>query len=480
MAAKRKKFLPDPMFADPIPDCPALTSGETVDGWRVVEPVGKGGFGMVFRVRKKGVEGALKICLVNAGSEGEAADERWRFKQEVELLGLANGEFAPRLYGKGIHNGEPYFVMEYLEPVRPNAMPNSDTGIAKLMLDLTDAIGALHECGWVHCDIKPQNIARRADGKYVLIDFGSAHKMDPEGATEHRIDESSRGFRGSRYVVAGTKYYEPPELCFRPCRDVYALGHVLRDCFKEEVPFEWSMIINKCISWRPQYRYPDVDALRNDIADLGKIKQKTYWTLREKKIKEQRAAERALLFAADRPRFVDWREILSPDSLRSTSDLTVFKINLKRDPVACLEAKEPLTLPPNAIVIVDGPGILKADICGPSSSIVVLRRYASLNNTSTQFPPENSLLYALVGPGSYLNFPNIKEQDRPKFFFGDERKRRVFRDMDATTAFRFGGPAAFSDVENHTINGLEMSDLPKRYCKQLIAFFKGESFSVLP
>ena len=160
--------------------------------------------------------------------------------------------------------------------------------------------------------------------------------------------------------------------------------------------------------------------------------------------------------------------------------MTVFKINLKRDPVACLEAKEPLTLPPNAIVIVDGPGILKADICGPSSSIVVLRRYASLNNTSTQFPPENSLLYALVGPGSYLNFPNIKEQDRPKFFFGDERKRRVFRDMDATTAFRFGGPAAFSDVENHTINGLEMSDLPKRYCKQLIAFFKGESFSVLP
>ena len=268
MAAKRKKFLPDPMFADPIPDCPALTSGETVDGWRVVEPVGKGGFGMVFRVRKKGVEGALKICLVNAGSEGEAAGERWRFEQEVEVLGLANGEFAPRLYGKGIHNGEPYFVMEYLEPVRPNAMPNSDTGIAKLMLDLTDAIGALHERGWVHCDIKPQNIARRADGKYVLIDFGSAHKMDPEGATEHRIDEFSRGVRGSRYVVAGTKYYEPPELCFRPCRDVYALGHVLRDCFKEEVPFEWSMIINKCISWRPQYRYPDVDELRNDIADL--------------------------------------------------------------------------------------------------------------------------------------------------------------------------------------------------------------------
>ena len=476
MSARRMKFLPDPMFADPIPDCPALTSGETVDGWRVVEPVGKGGFGMVFKVRKKGVEGALKICSVNAETGAKPDDVQWRYEQEIEILEAVDGKFAPRLYGKGVHNGAPYFIMEYLEPVKPSAMPKSDASITAMMRDLTYAIGELHKQGWVHCDIKPHNIARRADGKYLLIDFGSAHRMDPEGATEHRFDEYSRNYQGSRYVVAGTKYYEPPELCFRPCRDVYALGHVLRDCFAKDVPFEWSMIINKCISWRQEYRYPDVDELRHDIVHLDEIKQATYCVLRNQVIKEQRATERTLLGAAQRrPIAVDWDEILSKDDERSSCGLTVFTIKLKLGSAAFLKAKGPLELPPNTLVIVDGPGILKADIRGPSSSVVVLRQYASLNNTSRLFPPENSLLYALVGPGSYLNFPNIKERDRPKFFDKNKRRRRIFRDMDATTAFRFGGPKAFSNVENQTITGLEQSDLPKGFLKQLIAFFKGES-----
>ena len=60
MSAVGRKFSDDLLFADPIPDCPALTAGETVNGWRVVEPVGNGGFGKVFRAVKKGVVGALR------------------------------------------------------------------------------------------------------------------------------------------------------------------------------------------------------------------------------------------------------------------------------------------------------------------------------------------------------------------------------------------------------------------------------------
>ena len=348
-----------------------------------------------------------------------------------------------------------------------------------MMLDLTEAIGQLHDLGWVHCDIKPHNIARRNNGQYVLIDFGSAHKMDPEGVDEHQISANSENYRSGRYMVAGTKYYEPPELYFRPCRDIYALGHVLRDCFKEEVPFEWSMIINKCISWQPKYRYPNVDLLRHDIIDFNKIKTKTYWDLRKKKIKDQRDTERSLLEAVHCIREVDMHEILSVDDTCSSPDLCVIRIKLKRDPGVYFTVKEPITLTKNTVVIVEGPGILKADISGPSSSIVVLRQYASLNNISSECPPKNELLYAIVGPGSYLNFPNIEEKDRPKFFLG-KNKRRIFRDMDATTAFRFGGPDVFSEVEQQTLEGLESSDLPPRYREKLKAFFKGEAFSVVP
>ena len=275
MARVRKKSLREQLFADSIPDCAALTTGEVVNGWRVVEPIGKGGFGMVFRVQKKGVMGALKIYSVEDGLNADFGDAQWRFKQEIGILKAAKGAFAPKLYEDGRHFGVPYFVMEYLDPVRPSKMPNTDAGIVRMMLDLIAAIGQLHDFGWVHCDIKPNNIARRNNGQYVLIDFGSAHMMDPEGVDEHQISENSRNYRSGRYMVAGTKYYEPPELYFRPCRDIYALGHVLRDCFKEDVPFEWSMIINKCISWQPKYRYPNVDLLRHDILDFNKIKAKT-------------------------------------------------------------------------------------------------------------------------------------------------------------------------------------------------------------
>ena len=476
MAAVRKRPYRERAFGVPIRECPALAVGESVNGWRAVEHIGKGGFGTVFKVVKRGKEGALKISSVDHG-ESVAENEQRRFAQEIEILEKSHGSFAPVLYEKGVHAGVPYFVMEYLDPVKPSKMPKSDSAIARMMIDLSDALGKLHELGWVHCDIKPGNIARRANGQYVLIDFGAAHAMDPEGVFEHQIDVYSMNFKGGEYRVAGTKYYKPPELSFRPCRDVYALGHVLRDCFEEFVPFAWGMIINKCISWQPKHRYADMAALKSDIVHIEEIKSMTYWELRKKKIAEHRKSERMLAKAV--PVEVDVNDICFEDGELSSRSLRVFRINLKRHPVAHFTASGRLEVPESAVVLVSGPGILNADISGPSSSIVVLNDFASLNNTSMEFPPKNELLYALVGSGSYLNFPNIKEENRPKFFL-EEGKRRIFRDMDETTAFRFGGPGAFFDVEQQTIDGLKKSGLPPQYRDQLLNFFSGEAFTVIP
>jgi hypothetical protein len=176
---------------------------------------------------------------------------------------------------------------------------------------------------------------------------------------------------------------------------------------------------------------------------------------------------------------VEWEEILSLDQGLTVCGLTVFRIELTREPAVSFVVKEPLVLRENTVLLISGRGVLRADISGPSSSIVVLRGYASLNNINEELPPDNELLYAIVGPGGYLNFPSIKDTDRRKFF-PDNGKRRIFRDLDATTAFRFNGPDTFSDIEQQTISGLQNSDLPKRYRDQLIEFFKGETFSVIP
>ncbi len=472
------------MFSQPIRDCPELTSGERVNGWYVEKLLGQGGFACVFKVTKKiknrKLIGALKICSINSAAKTSATtkSEAWRINQEVEILERVQGRFAPELYDEGTHNGIPYFVMEYLTPVKPSKMPSTDDEITKLMLDLTEALEELHKLDWVHCDVKPHNIARRADGQYVLIDFGAAHKMDPKHVTRHQMLECSLNYEGGIYGVAGTKYYQPPEVCFRPYRDIYALGHVLRDCFKEDVPFEWSMIINKCISWRADYRYPDMESLRQDIINLPKIRRDVYWGLRVKRIQDSRVDERLLLTAT--PRNVSWAEILTIDKTRSTETLKVLKVRLaKHEGKACrYTVTEPLKLEENTVLLISGKGVLKADISGPSSSIVVVRDHASFNNLNANCPPKNNLLYAIIGPGGYLNLANIKEKDRSKFFA--DGKRRIFRDIDAATAFRFGGPDTFAEIELASTEGLKKTNLPEAYRNQLLKFFQGEKFTVFP
>lgn len=472
------------MFETEIRECRELACGESVNGWKAEELIGEGGFGKVFKVRKGKLKGALKIYSPSE-DQVDSEDERWRFRQEIALLRAIKGQFAPSLYDSGEHQGAPYFVMELLTPLKPRFMPRNDHEIKRMMLDLTEAINELHkmrlpECeefGWIHCDIKPNNIGRLSDGKYVLIDFGSAHQRDPDGVERHQIGENTLNVRNGVYRICATKYYDPPDLNFSPARDIYALGHLLRDCFEKDVPFEWSLIINKCISWQPKYRYQTASELWNDVHDIEKIKRKIYSELRKKKIEEQRDVERSLVNAEQKD--AKWEEILSVDQELTTPDLTVMRIKLTREPAVCFIVEEPLTLRKNTVLLVSGRGVLRADISGPSSSIVVLRDYASLNNINKEFPPDNELLYAIIGPGGYLNFPNIAQDERQRFFL-DNGRRRIFRDLDATTALRFEGPDTFSGIEQQSIDGLEESALPVRYRNQLIGFFRGEKFSVIP
>lgn len=477
---KKRKRPPQPPQAA-IWDCDVLEYGDILDGWRIDAFLSKGGFGAVYHaVACDDPDRVAAVKIFSGDVDDDANHGRERIHTEKMLIEKMGSTYAPALYGFGEKEGRPYIIMEYLDAIDPDAggLPESDAEIRAFFLQLLEAVGRLHAMGWLHCDIKPANIARRyEDGRIVLIDFGTAHKIERE--VEHVPTWNTMNTCHGNYVIVGTRGYAPPELCFQPCRDVYALGHVLRDCFKAEVPFEWSMVINKCISCQPRYRYANVDAFKHDIADLNGLKLRTYVELRKQKIMEQRRTERSLLKAANHVRKVDWHEIRSFDKDLSSKDQTVFRVSLERRPATCFVVEEPWVLPENAVVIVTGPGVLKAHISGPPSSIIVLRWYASLNNISTECPPKNELLYAIVGPGSYLNFPNIKEKDRARFFMG-KSKRRIFRDMDATTAFRFGGPDVFSEVEQQTLDGLESSDLPLRYREKLKAFFKGESFSVIP
>lgn len=466
------------MFATEIWDCDILSRGDIVGDWRVDGYLGAGGGGAVYHVVEVdgSRSGALKVY--RGDLEEDVHHGADRIAQECDLIRrLQTTRGMPKLYDHGSHKGRPYFVREDLDPIEPDELPSGDKELCLFLYHLLYSLKALHDIGWVHCDIKPWNIARKKDERLcVLIDFGSAHRIEA-GEHVHIVGQKTINTINGQYARSGTHGYDAPENSFTPARDIYAVGHVIRDCFAKEVPLEWGLIINRCISNNPDYRYADVMALIQDIEklELGKLEYQAYWPLRKRQIKKQRAIEHSLADAEEE--YVSLEKVLQKDAERSVDGLTVFWLRLTRNPARHFSLRDRLVLGENTVLIVSGKGVLDADISGPSTSVVVLRDYAALNNLTEETPPDNDLTYVMVGPGSYLNFPNITSDDYKAFFPG---RRRILRDLDATTSLRFGGPTSFADVEKDALAAIEESDIPQRYKRVLTRFFKGEVFTVLP
>ena len=465
------------VFPEPW-DCDILNKGDVIGRWSVDGYLGAGGGGAVYHVAEtKGTRsGALKVFRGDLKNDIHHGADRVR--QERDLISrLQDTRGMPKLYDYGEYKGRPYFVREDLDPIEPDELPSDNVGLCQFLFHLLYSLRALHKLGWVHCDIKPWNIARKkGDRLCVLIDFGSAHRIE-EGEHVYIQGQQTLNTINGQYARSGTHGYDAPENSFTPARDIYAVGHVIRDCFAKEVPPEWGLIINRCISNNPNYRYSDVMALWQDVKKLesGKLQYQTYWPLRMQKIKEQRAIERSLADAAEVE--VSLEEILKPDKERSDSGLKVLGIKLTRSPACHFILRDRLVLDDNTVLLISGKGVLDADISGPATSVVVLRGYAALNNLTREPPPENDLTYVMVGPGSYLNFPKVTSDDYKTFFPG---RRRILRDLDATTSLRFGGPTSFAGVEEDALAAIDESVMPNGYKDILKNFFKGEDFTVLP
>ena len=455
------------------------------DSYKVVGCLGSGGFGAIYTVRRVGdnLLAVLKMSTeVKKNGPGGARIRReaWVMRQ----CGRANPDLVPQVLDTGDVCGRPFFVMENLQRLEwssdrsdEQGLPDSAERRILFFKQLIESIGAVHAAGFVHCDIKPENIMQRPDThRPILIDFGSAHPIEsdevfPRATNRNWIELTQKSGR-----MAFTPGYDAPEDAFTIQKDIFAIGQVIRDSFGKSVPFEWMEIIGRCVSRNPRFRYDSLAELAKDISFVDRRRRKRYWEMRTEKIAEQREVERSLSGATLVCRPLD--RILHLDEELSNDERTVFKVVFPANERLHYVVTEPICLRENTILIISGKGILDADISGPGSSVVVLRDYAVLHNSSDALPPENELMYVIVGPGSYLNFTDLRS-DQYRAFFPDHR-RRILRDIDATTSFRFGGPETFSGVEEETLDAIRESRLPESYKKTLFDFFSGEKFTVLP
>ncbi|MBZ4374962.1 protein kinase [Corallococcus interemptor] len=217
-----------------------LESGQRVDGFRVVRPLGSGSYGAVLLVEKGGQRFAMKFSTHRAGSGDEQRADARLMREAVCLLHLQGHPNIVRCWAHSrwpdVQHGWSYILLDYvegytlgewLEKTHPTAHE-----VMRVFVKLASALAHAHARGVFHRDVKLSNIVVRAsDGEPFLLDFGvSSYLLAPEltdtplppGTRRYRSPEAARFLkrhgdeRGARYD-------------FKATDDIYALGLCLYD-----------------------------------------------------------------------------------------------------------------------------------------------------------------------------------------------------------------------------------------------------------
>src|SRR5262245_34279186 len=264
--------------------------GELGD-YELLEEVGRGGQGVVFRARQKTLNRTVALKVISLGQWASKAHIK-RFRLEAEAaVKLEHPGIVP-IHEVGERDGSCYFSMKFVEGgqldevAKRKPMPIRDA--VELIAKVARTVHYAHEHGILHRDIKPGNILLDAKGKPHLTDFGLARLVESESSVTQTLD------------VLGTPSYMAPEqamgnnAAISRVTDVYGLGAVLYQLLTGQPPFaggatfetikllldteprpprllnskidrDLSTICLKCLQKDPQRRYSSALALAEDL-----------------------------------------------------------------------------------------------------------------------------------------------------------------------------------------------------------------------
>jgi serine/threonine protein kinase/Tfp pilus assembly protein PilF len=256
--------------------------GQTFSHYRIVEKLGGGGMGVVYKAEDSRLHRpvALKFVSEDLASDAEALS---RFQREARTASALNHPHICTIYDIGEQDGRSFIAMEYLEGAtlkdRLAAGPLGLETVLRLGIQIADALDAAHHAGIIHRDIKPANIFVSSRGHAKLLDFGLA-KMRAQPARDADLTTRAGTLQG---VVMGTAAYMAPEQARgEPVdhrADLWSLGLVLYEMAKgtrpaaavrlrvEESP-ELERVISKCLETDPDLRYQHAADLRIDLERL--------------------------------------------------------------------------------------------------------------------------------------------------------------------------------------------------------------------
>lgn len=295
---KSPDFLARPVLADRCSELLSAMTGASperlvdthIGPFRIVELIGVGGMGAVYRARRDDAqfEQTVAVKVILHDEHGEEVLDRFLRERQV-LARLHHPNIARLLDGGSTDDGHPYFVMEYVEG-RPITEFCDEQGLSErerilLFVEVCDAVAYAHRNLVIHRDLKPDNIlvtrtreATIRSGVPMLLDFGIAEVVDP--STSQAIPSNRCGAR--RLTPA---YASPEQVRGDPvttCTDVYSLGVLLfellvgslprqtapsdsRDRLAPKLHRDIEAILEKALREQSELRYASASDLREDL-----------------------------------------------------------------------------------------------------------------------------------------------------------------------------------------------------------------------
>jgi hypothetical protein len=282
---------------------PALTPGASptapgpgdrparIGDCELVEELGRGGMGVVYRARQDGLGRVVALKLLLRGPAASPLDVA-RFRAEAGSAARLDHPHIVPVHAVGDHDGRPYFIMRLIEgPTLAKRLadgPIPPREAAAVLAPVCRAVDYAHNRGVLHRDLKPANILIDRDGRPHVPDFGLAKRVDTDAGL------TSSG------AVLGTPAYMAPEQAaggrgrIGPQSDVYSLGAILYQALTGRPPFQsasaldtlllvleqeplpprllnpkadrdLSLVAMKCLQKPADLRYPTAAALADDL-----------------------------------------------------------------------------------------------------------------------------------------------------------------------------------------------------------------------
>jgi len=275
--------------------------GNIVRHYQIVESLGAGGMGVVFKARDQrlGRFVAIKFLPERFHNDRETLD---RFLREAQTASSLNHPGICTVYDFDEYEGRPFIVMELLEGMtlrqRLTQGPMRPTEVLPWMTQVLEALGAAHSQGIVHRDIKPENIFLTRDNRVKLLDFGLAKPFLAEAAGSERTTLTEPG------ILMGTIPYMAPEqvrgetLDLRA--DLYSVGLVFYEAVTGRLPTrcatvalslvailqetpsamsrvvpeigdQWDWFASRALAKEPGLRFQSAAEMLNELCRLGGV-----------------------------------------------------------------------------------------------------------------------------------------------------------------------------------------------------------------